>query len=170
LQIFIPANASYLLNDVILVIANLTLIPTDDLYSVFGFTETLPYRENFMYAGYETSNMILNLGTMFLIIVLLVIWSLFVLILLKVLSEVSSKCKKFYEKKKESLLWNGVIRLCFELYLDTIVSAIVTIHYLVWDTLGDIFTNIMSFVLVGFVVFLAIWVLWVPVFMRLRYD
>jgi len=72
-QVFIPSNASFLLS-VIMDIANLNVLLTDDIYGeMFNFTQTEPYRENFGFAGYETSNYILNLGTMFLIILVFMV-------------------------------------------------------------------------------------------------
>jgi len=59
-------------------IANLNVLPTDDIFmEVFDFTITKPYRENFGFAGYETGNYVMNLGTMFIIIALFMLFMVF---------------------------------------------------------------------------------------------
>ena len=80
---FIPANANFMFTS-IKDISNFDILPTDEIYNaVFDFSVTAPYRNNFVNAGYETSNSILNLRTMFMILLVFIIYNavLFVIIL-----------------------------------------------------------------------------------------
>jgi len=82
-------------------IANFNVVPTDDIYSeIFSFTETPAYRENFSYAGYESSNIILNLGTMFLGVVFFFCYAVFVFLIFKPLSKCTPALYQFYQRRR----------------------------------------------------------------------
>jgi len=139
LQNYIPPNAGFVLS-VLMDIANFNVVPTGDIYSeMFSFSETPAYRENFSYSGYETSNIILNLGTIFLGLMIFFAYVLLILILFRSLSKCTPALFRFYHRQKQSLFWNGLIRLCFEIFFDCIISAFVNVHHLMSDTFSDIF-------------------------------
>ena len=109
-------------------IANFNVVPTDSIYEeMFDFSETAAYRENFEYAGYETSNIVSNLGTIFLILMIFVVYSALLFCAIRPLGRFSNTIKAFYLRKRDGLLWNGILRLLFEIYLDAIISAAVNV-------------------------------------------
>jgi len=80
-------------------VANLNVLPSDDIYmEIFDFTLTDPYRENFGFAGYETCNWIMNLGTLFIIIALFMLYMAFTFLILWPLTAIfrGGKILKFY--------------------------------------------------------------------------
>jgi len=61
----------------IMSIANFEVLPSGDIFeAIYNFTESPPYRENFENGGYESSNFILNLGTLFIVMMVIAVWLL----------------------------------------------------------------------------------------------
>jgi len=78
-------------------IANFNVVPTDSIFEeMFEFSETSAYRDNFEYAGYETSNIVSNLGTIFLIVMAFIAYSAILFIAVRPLGRFSNKIKAFY--------------------------------------------------------------------------
>jgi len=105
-------------------IANFDVVPTDDIFEVlFNFTETPPYTTNMVYMGMETHNMISNLGTMFLFVLIgiaLMVW----LLILGMFSFIE-RVKLSFIRLKRSIFFNMILRFCIESYLELGISCIV---------------------------------------------
>jgi len=105
-----------------------------------------PYTTEFGELGYETSNIILNMGTVFIIVICNVI-AFGLIYLLRILSRVCCKDQLMKQSKKlyDSLVWNGIIRLVLEGYLEFALSCFLGFVYFHRNTAGDIFSLIILF-------------------------
>jgi len=155
LQIQIPANLSMLLKT-LMDIANFDFMPSGEIFeAMFNFTPTDPYLENFEQGGFETANFILNLGTLFIAVMILSVLMMIILIL----TMVKKLCKPFqtcYNKLCELLLWNVIIRFSIETFLDFVLCAVVNLYDLQWTTGSDVLVSLISVFIVAYCVLLMI--------------
>ena len=89
----------YMILGPILKLANFEVYPTDSLYNfLFGFTETESFDQIFAEAGIRGSNFIEGTGTLFISVVVFLIW----LPVQQIISNVSSK---YGYQSKKGIVW-----------------------------------------------------------------
>jgi len=146
ISIVFAANISMMIN-YIMEIATFDLIDTDDVYEeVFNMSiDEEPYTESFSDMGYETNNIILNMGTVFLVIFSNIL-AFAVILIFRIMQRCCCKArlKKYADKLYNTLVWNGVIRLVLEGYLEFTVICFLSYLYVHTETAGDIFSIILS--------------------------
>ena len=109
-------------------IANFEVLPTGDIFgSIFSFTDTEAYTSKFEQGGFETSNFVFNLGTLFIAFIIFA-FLVVLMSLIKVMSITRIKCfDTIYDKMKMTIFWNGVIRFTLEGYLELVISSYVNL-------------------------------------------
>ncbi len=111
----IPAEATIFFSYIFQICA-FDPIPTDDLYAyVFNF-ENEPFNARLDNAGYGSMFIIKNLGSLFLLLVLIPPF-----LLLAKLVVIASTCKpkvvSWFRKQLDGMIWNGLITMFSEAYL-----------------------------------------------------
>jgi len=152
IQIVFAANISMVISFIV-EIATFDVLDTDDIYEdTFNMTiDEEPYTESFGDLGYETNNIILNMGTVFIIFVINV--AAFMTIgLLSLLKRCCCKARfeRWYTKLHDAFIWNGVIRFVMEGYLEFAIICFLNFLHMYTNTFGDIISTVLS----GFFTFL----------------
>ena len=103
---------------------------------VNSFADKMPQR--FQDMGYESLNIIDNLGTLFLLIIVFAV-VLLVLGILKLLSFYYYPSLKWYIELKTVMFWNVPIRFVLEGYLEFAVGSFINVQFLQLSSLSDFF-------------------------------
>ena len=135
-----PYNISQVFK-VIMHIAAFDILPTDYLFGlIYKVEHTDPLSPNFDAMGFESLWLIYNLGTLFLLgmIVPLLMLSL---PLFKFLSFYSEKGEKCYKLLDRWLFWNLPIRVFTESYTILIIGCMISSKSLVWTNFAYAFNS-----------------------------
>jgi len=129
-------------------VANFNVVPVSDIIE-----DTLPFNEeeqphtvNFMMMGYERENSILNLGMVFILLVL----GLIVIAAVKLLDSLNmfKHCKKIKAFLEKNFLYSFLIRLFIEGYLELSICAFVNFKTLNFEYGGNAIASVFSISLI----------------------
>ena len=144
-----PANA-FMLFDVMISVATFEILPTDDIFPVFfsKLPEDSALTDNFDRMNFGSRYLVMNLGTMFLILsgylVLYLLYPIFNFL------KNDSQCSAKMQRKLQAILfWNHAIIFLQEGYLDIVIGtsinlAILQEGQLQWSTWTVVFTNLLT--------------------------
>ena len=115
---------SFVIIEALIAIATFDLFPTDEIYTatISPPEDEEQESEKFSEIGYESNSMILNLGTLFLVLVLLLAWPCFLLCTIPC-KRLCSCFKTKHEASSESFKGNAYIRYILEGFLDIAICA-----------------------------------------------
>ena len=120
----------------LLMIASFDIVPTDLIYfSIMEIPEEDSEEEFDIYnqiaeAGIESQYTIMNLGSLFLVF-LIMLFTVLLLLITKPLAPFSGGIKKWNKKSSDGLFWNGFLRLFFEAILDLALASFINFHVIV---------------------------------------
>ena len=126
-----PAHALQFFKFLSKIVAFDLFAPADHFY--LGFTETPPYSTSFEELGYESANFLENLGSIFLLFILLGLRQLLQPLLFLCCSKIG--CCKCWRKCQKSLAltWPGIstswIRFGLECYFEIIISCFIGLRF-----------------------------------------
>ena len=169
LNLRFPANADLILSS-FMSIASFDIIPTDSLYDwLFNLEDDGAHTDQLEIMGYESKNLIDNLGMVFLInlIGLAAFATLGVLSYSKTLRYRSYRFIALRKKLYNFLIWNGPIRFFLEGYIEYALSSMINIHRLSFATFGNIVDS--TFTIFYFVVCFAMPFYFMYFFWKNRY-
>ena len=127
------------------------LVPSEIITDfVFNFSTDLdsPYSDILEELGFETRNIVKNLGSIFIYFVSFTA-GLCILLLLKLSGLHKKRFKKAYKKLKQILLVNSFILLCMEGCMDFLISAFLNLQSEVVYTKSDKFSYYFSYFALG---------------------
>mmetsp|Transcript_23308 Transcript_23308/g.22916 ORF Transcript_23308/g.22916 Transcript_23308/m.22916 type:complete len:400 (+) Transcript_23308:2791-3990(+) len=156
-SIQIPGNA-VLMYSILINFVQLDIIPTEGLYgSVFAFDDSEPLNSNFYDMGYESLNIITNLGSNFLFLAIILVLYL-VHCLLKACRNLSKGNKLVYEFSSKHLFYSLILRFLLENYLTYSICALLHIKMLMFDNSSNTFASVMALISSGFLLLFPVFV------------
>ena len=160
-NIAIPGNVaflySYLLN-----IASFDFLPTDDIFDwFFVFKSSEPVTEKFGALGYETNYFVKNMGTVFIVGVILAIL-LVVTLFLYVLNAIFnlSVTEKVANRMYRMVCWNPILRFLIESYMLIALSCCINLTEFTFGDSGSRASSISTVVGMILIIFLPFFVLY----------
>ena len=112
--------------------------------------------------GMEDSNILLNLGPLFVFAFIFI--PLILLLMICAPLKNKNKCTFYvYTIVKKWLLFNLVIRYIIEGYLDFALSSFVNYYFIRYDTISYIFTSIMCYLYISIIFIIPIVFLLIPI-------
>eukprot|EP00352_Strombidinopsis_acuminata_P009666 CAMPEP_0176349552 /NCGR_PEP_ID=MMETSP0126-20121128/8747_1 /TAXON_ID=141414 ORGANISM="Strombidinopsis acuminatum, Strain SPMC142" /NCGR_SAMPLE_ID=MMETSP0126 /ASSEMBLY_ACC=CAM_ASM_000229 /LENGTH=212 /DNA_ID=CAMNT_0017698993 /DNA_START=215 /DNA_END=853 /DNA_ORIENTATION=- len=131
----------------IIEIATFDLVDTDDIYEdTFQMTvDEESYTESFGELGYETNNIILNMGTVFIIFLINLV-AFMCMGLLRLIKRCCCEARfgRWHDKLHDAFIWNGVIRFVLEGYLEFAIICFLNFIHLYTETIGDKISAVLS--------------------------
>jgi hypothetical protein len=150
----------------LLTIATFDVLKTDDWFPIlFNFSKSSPLNERFGEI-FETTILIMNLGTLWLV----GIYCMIMYLLYFALYKCEVPCiEKFRQKLATSLFWNGTIDFLNQGYIEFVFSVFLTIKKgtFDWDNWGGVLNNV-SFLFYSTIVFT--WPIFLQAFLHFKYD
>jgi hypothetical protein len=117
-------------------------IPMDDFYDEnLQLDDTGPYTSQFEFLGFETFYALKNLGSLVLLILGSIAWTILVSPLL--LCE-NKKVKDFAKSQHEGVYWNGIILFAYETYILFAMAGAIGTQYITFDTYGNTINFVVS--------------------------
>ena len=143
-----PSNC-YRIMIAIMKLTNLDIVETEDILNqIFTFhVETKPISAVFKEAGYESSNFIIELGPLFLIICISSIIYLLRMILLKLVEKCGDNCltRKLQNRIQLSvIIVRFLLESCIELGLVALIATVMVSFVIFATALLTIFTTIVD--------------------------
>ena len=102
----------------------------------FNFDNPEPISEKFSEVGYDTSNFILNAGSVFWFIIMWVLLALAIKAIAKCFRS-KPKIMAFSEKVHRVVFFTLIIRIGLESYLELLISALINIKEMKWNFSGE---------------------------------
>ena len=117
--------------------------------------ESSPFNNFFYQAGYQTSDFIVESGTIFIAMVTMTMLLILTLMfkIMNCRNKVFIKITNFLDKM---LIFNGIIRVLIESYLSILISATINILKGDTSTLGNTLSLFLSYFFIAIIIFLPI--------------
>ena len=113
--------------------------------------EDYPLNTHFNENGFQSLTLLKNIGsTFFFLIAYILLWVF--LLLLKLLSNLTAIFEKFRIKLQSWLMWNATISLMMSQFTPIMMSSILNINDLKWDSNVAIFSSALSIFLFSVVI------------------
>ena len=124
-------------------IASFDLIPIDSVIEEHGgMTPRDPINTNFESIGFESMYLLINLGTILIMIILFPVFLLILLILRLV--DCYSCSSKVSEKISRNLFWNAPIKILTESFAIILMCCFINLKVLGMDTTGESISSVMT--------------------------
>eukprot|EP00347_Sterkiella_histriomuscorum_P019592 403341040 len=142
-----PMNAIYFYT-LLMDMANFDLLPSQEVESnMFEFEETSNLANFLTPSRYQSSNVVQNLGSMFLYLVGLVA-AIVVVLLMKQWAKKNAKVKKVYDFLANRLLYNMPLRMFLEGFMAFFINSTLNMYYLDWSSNSSRFSSAFAVMLV----------------------
>jgi hypothetical protein len=122
-------------------LSNLELIPIEystELIFKISVDKDYPHSETLEEMGYETHNILLNFGSIFLYIAGNVILMLVVF--------VTPKTSKVHRYLRKLVIFNGILMVYFEAYLEVMISCYLSFENQLTENLSDYFGAMLAYI------------------------
>lgn len=170
LSISFPGNV-VVVNNHLIDIATYDVLPTDDIFPAMFNLDTdgmEPLNERYNEFRFETQNILLNLGSLFIMFlgILLKLLIIFITSLPKIRD--FSCAKKVKAFTAGNLLWSGILEYLFSAYSEIVFGVFLHSAEFTWKGSGStVFPNLMYFCFATAAVLLPIWTIY---FLQSRYK
>lgn len=125
-------DLSHIIFDQLIVIAQFDLVPTDMIYiDVLKMEIPDNYDEymqkSFSDVKYESTYMIMNLGSLYLVLLFMIL-QVILLPILRPLKAISPRFSRWHSSVSKTLFWNGFLRLILEAALDFSIAMLINLN------------------------------------------
>jgi len=160
-NIAFPGNVAFLYS-YLLKIASFDFLPTDDIYDwLFEFKSSEPVTEKFGALGYETKYFVKNMGTVFIvgvILAILLVLTLFLYVLNAIFNlSVTDKVANWMYRM---VCWNQILRFLIESYMLIALSCCINLTEFTFGDSGSRASSISTVVGMILIIFLPFFVLY----------
>jgi hypothetical protein len=154
-----PANAQFFFSALLSLVAYNLIDITEPLREAFGLYDETLINEHFAELGYVSNAFIINMGNLFVAMIIFALLHVFRLVTRSATSPWLVKVRDFLTK---DLVWNNTIALLIESFLVTAISCFINIRSLSWETKGlglnSTLALIASISIIGLPVFSILWI------------
>jgi protein-S-isoprenylcysteine O-methyltransferase Ste14 len=125
------------------------------LTQLFGLEEkdTLDLNDNLYYLGYQSTYFILNMGNIFLLLVL----EFAIIIFIMLTQKSKGTIQGVHSQAKNLLIWNGIYKSLNEPYVVFVVSCMTQTLAMSWSSAGESANNVLMILTFFFVVCFPFW-------------
>jgi len=128
---------------------------TNLLTRIFALkTETKIINQNLHYLGYQSTYFILNMGNIFLLLVLEFAVIGFIALTRKATNQ---RVIDAHNTARNLLIWNGIYKVLNEPYVVFVISCLTQTLAMTWDNTGEVINNILMFATIIVVIVFPFW-------------
>jgi len=162
IDLLFPANYK-VMNDVMTQLAIYDILPSDELYPGFFSIPTElfpPINERFNQAGYETTNTLMLLGSIFILFLFILIKAIFYATQI-----IDRGCRNKYVTKVrnfmiDGLVWNAPLDFIITGYFPIAFAVMISLEYMQWTTTALVLQNLCNLLFGVGLIALPVWQTW----------